>query len=62
MKNCDFFQTAKERNFIEYIAKKIARFNKKYYKFNMFFLLLNEHENMFDETLFLNILIKEMFK
>jgi hypothetical protein len=28
----------------------------------MFFLLLNEHENMFDETLFLNILIKEMFK
>lgn len=28
----------------------------------MFFLQLNEHENMFDETLFLNILIKEMFK
>lgn len=57
-----FFQTTKERNFIEFITKKIARFNKKYCKFNMFFLLLNEHENMFDETLFLNILIKEMFK
>jgi hypothetical protein len=28
----------------------------------MFFLLLNEHENMFDKTLFLNILVREMFK
>ena len=28
----------------------------------MFFILLNEHENMFDKTLFLNILVREMFK